>query len=90
MSSSGWDDGVLRAFYPESGKPMYNIKDVHGGGITALALYSDSRHIVTGGAFIIITRGRSGSPLHLVSRDTGHLYLYPFKSFESAEIRGEV
>jgi len=46
---TGWDDGILRSFYPESGKPMYSIKDVHGGGITSLALYSDSRHIVTGG-----------------------------------------
>ena len=39
----------MRAFAPESGKPLYSIEDVHNGGITALALYSDNRHIVTGG-----------------------------------------
>ena len=24
-----WDDGKIRAFYPESGKPMYTIHDAH-------------------------------------------------------------
>lgn len=46
---SGWDDGRIRAFFPVSGKPKFCIEDAHGGGVTALALYSDCRHIVSGG-----------------------------------------
>ena len=28
--SSGWDDGKIRAFLPESGKPVYTIHNAHG------------------------------------------------------------
>lgn len=27
--SSGWDDGKIRAFLPESGKPVYTIHNAH-------------------------------------------------------------
>ena len=29
LLSLAWDDGKIRAFYPESGKPMYTIHDAH-------------------------------------------------------------
>lgn len=46
---SGWDDGKIRAFYPESGKLMYVINDAHQRGVTSLAITSDSRRIISGG-----------------------------------------
>ena len=46
---SAWDDGKIRAFYPQSGKPMYTIHDAHNKGVTALACTSDSHTVVSGG-----------------------------------------
>lgn len=46
---SGWDDGKIRAFRPQSGTLMYAINDAHRDGVTALAITKDSRHIVSGG-----------------------------------------
>ena len=45
---SGWNDGKVRAFYPESGKLMYTIHDCHSKGVTAIALSSDGTRMVTG------------------------------------------
>jgi WD40 repeat protein len=38
---SGWSDGKIRAFYPESGKLKFVIVDAHLDGVTALALAKD-------------------------------------------------
>jgi len=38
---SGWNDGKIRAFLPQSGKLFYVINDAHNHGVTALALTSD-------------------------------------------------
>ena len=46
---SGWNDGKVRAFYPESGKLMYTIHDCHAKGVTAIGLSSDGIRLVTGG-----------------------------------------
>eukprot|EP00003_Mantamonas_plastica_P005725 TRINITY_DN1466_c0_g1_i16.p1 TRINITY_DN1466_c0_g1~~TRINITY_DN1466_c0_g1_i16.p1 ORF type:complete len:627 (+),score=198.02 TRINITY_DN1466_c0_g1_i16:1598-3478(+) len=46
---SGWADGKIRAFYPESGRLMYVIHDAHVGGVTAIASTSDSKRIISGG-----------------------------------------
>ena len=46
---SGWSDGKIRAFYPQSGKQMYVINDAHINGVTAMACTSDCGRIVTGG-----------------------------------------
>jgi cilia- and flagella-associated protein 52 len=51
---SGWSDGKIRAFYPESGKLKFVIADAHADGVTALALAhdDDSRppwRIISGG-----------------------------------------
>ena len=46
---TAWDDGKIRAFYPQSGKPMYTIHDAHNKGVTALACTSDSHSVVSGG-----------------------------------------
>jgi len=47
---SGWSDGKIRAFYPQSGKLMYVINDAHAHGVTAIAPTSDCQRIVSGGA----------------------------------------
>lgn len=46
---SGWSDGKLRAFYPQSGKLMFVINDAHVHGVTAIAGTSDCNKIVSGG-----------------------------------------
>lgn len=38
---SGWSDGKIRAFYPESGKLKFVISDAHAEGATAVALAHD-------------------------------------------------
>jgi WD40 repeat protein len=46
---SGWDDGKIRAFKPQSGALLYSISDAHVGGVTAIACSNDCRSIVSGG-----------------------------------------
>eukprot|EP00928_Gymnodinium_smaydae_P072566 TRINITY_DN55908_c0_g1_i1.p1 TRINITY_DN55908_c0_g1~~TRINITY_DN55908_c0_g1_i1.p1 ORF type:complete len:618 (-),score=132.88 TRINITY_DN55908_c0_g1_i1:184-2037(-) len=46
---SGWSDGKVRAFMPQSGKLLYVINDCHRNGTTALAVLNDSGSLVTGG-----------------------------------------
>lgn len=46
---SGWSDGKVRAFLPQSGKLMYVINDAHKNGVTALSATSDSGRIISGG-----------------------------------------
>jgi len=46
---SGWSDGKLRSFLPQSGKLSYVINDAHQNGVTALATTSDCSKIVSGG-----------------------------------------
>jgi len=51
---SGWDDGKIRAFYPETGRMKFVIPDAHADKVTSLAIAdNDSRapwRIVSGGA----------------------------------------
>jgi len=51
---SGWDDGKIRAFYPESGRIKFVVPDAHAEKVTALAIAdNDGRspyRIVSGGA----------------------------------------
>jgi len=46
---SGWEDGKIRAFGPESGKLQYVITDAHQKAVTALAITNSGSHIVSGG-----------------------------------------
>jgi WD40 repeat protein len=46
---SGWDDGKIRAFYPESGRIMYVINDAHQRGVTSIAITSDCKRVISGG-----------------------------------------
>jgi len=46
---SGWLDGKIRAFTPQTGRPLWTIEDAHIGGVTALASSSDGRRLVSGG-----------------------------------------
>jgi len=46
---SGWSDGKVRAFLPQSGKLLYVINDAHKNGVTAMAVTSDCGRIITGG-----------------------------------------
>eukprot|EP00747_Dinoflagellata_sp_TGD_P162298 gnl/TRDRNA2_/TRDRNA2_179744_c0_seq1.p1 gnl/TRDRNA2_/TRDRNA2_179744_c0~~gnl/TRDRNA2_/TRDRNA2_179744_c0_seq1.p1 ORF type:complete len:647 (-),score=126.95 gnl/TRDRNA2_/TRDRNA2_179744_c0_seq1:102-1958(-) len=46
---SGWSDGKVRAFLPQSGKLLYVINDAHRNGVTALCPTSECGRLVTGG-----------------------------------------
>mmetsp|Transcript_114498 Transcript_114498/g.310878 ORF Transcript_114498/g.310878 Transcript_114498/m.310878 type:complete len:540 (+) Transcript_114498:1-1620(+) len=47
---SGWSDGKVRAFTPQSGKLLYAINDAHKNGVTAMATARDCTRLVTGGS----------------------------------------
>lgn len=47
---SGWSDGSLRGFAPQSGRAVYCMYNVHAGGLTALGLSPDGAFAFTGGA----------------------------------------
>jgi WD40 repeat protein len=46
---SGWHDGKIRAFLPQSGKLLYCINDAHINGVTAIVGTSDNQKLVSGG-----------------------------------------
>ena len=46
---SGWNDGKVRAFLPQSGKLLFAINDAHNHGVTAIASTSDCQKIISGG-----------------------------------------
>ncbi|XP_024084287.1 cilia- and flagella-associated protein 52 isoform X2 [Cimex lectularius] len=46
---TGWNDGTVRAFTPQSGKPIYIIRDAHSKGVSAIAMTKDGKKLVTGG-----------------------------------------
>ena len=46
---SGWNDGKIRAFLPQSGRLLYAINDAHNHGVTALCPTNDCQKIVSGG-----------------------------------------
>ena len=47
--ASGWDDGKVRAFSPESGKLLFTITDAHMGAVSAVAFTNGGDKLVTGG-----------------------------------------
>jgi len=49
MIVSGWSDGKIRGFAPESGKQLFEIHDAHED-VTAVAITKDSKKIVSGGS----------------------------------------
>lgn len=46
---SGWNDGVIRAYTPESGKLMWEQDNAHNKGVTALVCRNDSTSFLSGG-----------------------------------------
>ena len=46
---SGWHDGKIRTFLPQSGRLLYAINDCHANGVTSICATSDGRKIVSGG-----------------------------------------
>jgi hypothetical protein len=58
---SGWSDGKIRAFAPQSGKLLYTIHDAHHKAVTAIASTSDSSKV-----------GEDLQPKDAQSRDSCH------------------
>ncbi|OEH76099.1 wd g-beta repeat-containing protein [Cyclospora cayetanensis] len=46
---SGWKDGRIRAFAPETGKLLFCIDQAHKGGVTGIAATSVGRRLASGG-----------------------------------------
>ena len=46
---SGWSDGSVRGYFPQSGKLKFQINDAHPQGVTSLVGTSESQRLVTGG-----------------------------------------
>ncbi|CAH1965474.1 unnamed protein product [Acanthoscelides obtectus] len=46
---TGWSDGVIRSFTPLTGRLIYAILNAHNKGVSALAITSHGRNLVTGG-----------------------------------------
>jgi WD40 repeat protein len=46
---SGWHDGKIRTFLPQSGKLLYCINDAHINGVTAITSTSDNQKLISGG-----------------------------------------
>jgi WD40 repeat protein len=47
---SGWSDGKVRSFGPQSGKLLFVINDAHSGDVSSIAACNDMQRIVTGGS----------------------------------------
>ena len=43
---SGWSDGKIRVFFPESGKPIFTINDAHIHGVTAITCTKDCQKYI--------------------------------------------
>lgn len=46
---TGWSDGKIRAFYPESGRLQFVITDAHVEGVVALACTNNGGLFISGG-----------------------------------------
>ncbi|PNF16695.1 Cilia- and flagella-associated protein 52 [Cryptotermes secundus] len=46
---SGWNDGEIRAFTPQTGRLIYEIHNAHSKGVTAIAITTGGHRIVSGG-----------------------------------------
>ncbi|XP_066999965.2 cilia- and flagella-associated protein 52 [Anabrus simplex] len=46
---SGWNDGIIRAFTPQTGRLIYSILSAHSKGVSVLRMTSDDKMIVSGG-----------------------------------------
>lgn len=46
---SGWSDGRVRAYTPESGRQMYEIPNAHNMGVKVVVPTNDCTRIITGG-----------------------------------------
>ncbi|KAJ4443744.1 hypothetical protein ANN_05522 [Periplaneta americana] len=46
---SGWNDGEIRAFTPQTGRLIYEIHNAHNKGVTAIAITECGQYIVSGG-----------------------------------------
>lgn len=46
---SGWSDGCIRAFSPETGKKVFEVANANGKGVTALSFFVDPRRFISGG-----------------------------------------
>ncbi|KAK2579213.1 hypothetical protein KPH14_008184 [Odynerus spinipes] len=49
MIISSWNDGIIRAFTPQSGKVIFTIHNAHIKAASAVAITADGRRLISGG-----------------------------------------
>ncbi|OAF71033.1 WD repeat-containing protein 16 [Intoshia linei] len=45
---SGWNDGRIRTYYPQSGRKMYTIHNAHISEVTAICIFSYANKLISG------------------------------------------
>eukprot|EP01147_Barroeca_monosierra_P004885 gene4883-6899_t len=58
---TGWEDGVIRVFLPQSGKEKLQMQNAHSKGVTAVAVTNDCTRIISGGGDGLVRVWRLGS-----------------------------
>jgi len=46
---SGWSDGKIRAFLPQTGRLLYAINDAHSGNVNCISILKNGVRVVSGG-----------------------------------------
>jgi WD40 repeat protein len=75
---SGWDDGRIRCFYPQSGKPKYIVENAGGGSVTALAVFNNNQKVIGGTS----TGNLTIWELPVIKTTKGPTYLTKFESLK--------
>lgn len=73
---SGWNDGTIRCYMPESGRLAFDIPNANGKGVTALAPTHDCTRLLTGGGdgqVRLWRLGESTELVHTLKEHTGEI-----------------
>ncbi|KAL7509707.1 hypothetical protein ACHAXN_011948 [Cyclotella atomus] len=79
---SGWSDGKIRSFFPESGKLQFIIPDAHSEGVKSLAICNQDEH---GKTWHLVSGGRDGRVRYWKINEKHQTMVHSIK-----EHRGEV
>ena len=75
---SGWSDGKIRAFHPESGKIKFTIPDAHQESVTALAMCDENAEAL-GSEWRLVSGGKDGAVRVWKVKDSYQFLQYSMK-----------
>ena len=82
--TSGWSDCRIRAFYPESGRPMYMVNKAYGSKVTAVAPYHNCQRFISGSNFGHVVVWDVPEPNYVT--DVNHVYKHFLLKEHKAEV----